>query len=155
MLNWCIIILLVFIDQLTKFMAVTYLKPIATHSFLEGVVKLTYVENTGVAFGMLKDMHYLIVPITVVVTVVCLWLMLKAKKENFIKLSYVFSVISAGAAGNILDKIFRGYVVDFIEFDFVEFPVFNFADICVSLGAVAFAILIIFTKDGEFFADKK
>ena len=45
--------------------------------------------------------------------------------------------------------------MDFIEFDFVEFPVFNFADICVSLGAAAFAILIIFTKDGEFFADKK
>ena len=155
MLNWCVIVLLVIIDQLTKMLAITYLKPITTQNFLDGVVNFTYVENTGVAFGMFKDMHYLIVPITIVVTCICLYFMLKAKKENYSKLSYVFGVISAGAIGNILDKIFRGFVVDFIEFDFVQFPVFNFADICVSLGAVAFAVLIIFTKDGEFFADKK
>lgn len=155
MFKWLLIVLLVIFDQITKFVAVSNLKPIGSCNFINNILNFTYVENTGVAFGMFKDMHYLIVPFTVIITAGCIYLMIKSGKEGFAKLSFVFATIISGAVGNIIDKITRGFVVDFIEFDFVDFPVFNVADIYVTLGAVFFAILIIFTKDGDFFADKK
>ena len=155
MANCFLILGLILIDQISKFFVTVYLKPVGSVAVLDRILNFTYVENTGIAFGMLKDMQFLVIPLTLVITAVLVYLMLKAGKRNMLKLNCSLAVIISGAVGNIIDKIFKGYVVDFIEFGFFDFPVFNFADICVTLGAIAFAAIIIFTEDGEFFADKK
>lgn len=154
-MEFIIILLTIFIDQITKYFSYNYLKAIQSFDIVKGLLSFTYVENTGVAFGMFKNVYFVLVPLTVLITVVCLYYMLKAKKHNCKLLSISLSLIVSGAVGNLIDRIIRGFVVDFIEVTFIEFPVFNFADICVVCGAILTVILVCFTKEGDIFDNKK
>jgi len=147
--------LFVIADRLTKHLAVRYLMPIGSAKVLDGIFNLTYVENSGVAFGMLQNMHYIIVPVNIAIVSLCIWLMLKAHKNNRKLFAFSLNLIIAGATGNIIDKILYGYVVDFLELAFIDFPVFNLADVFVCTGAVLAALIILFTKDGDLFDSKK
>lgn len=155
MINFLYLILFVISDRLTKYLAVKYLMPVGPAKVLDGIFNLTYVENRGVAFGLFQNMHFVIVPLNILIVVLCLVLMIKAIKSKKRLFAFSINLIISGAIGNIIDKICYGYVVDFLEFAFIDFPVFNLADILVCTGAFLTAIIILFTKDGDIFDNKK
>lgn len=140
--------ILVGIDQYTKFIALTKLKPIETMKFIDKILDFTFVENRGAAFGILQGKRWFFVIITVLVVAVIIYAFLKTPKEKeFILLRCSLVIILAGALGNFIDRFFRGYVIDFLEIKFIKWPVFNVADMLVVIGAVCLAIFIIFVKE--------
>ncbi len=154
-INGVVFLLILLADQLTKYAAVSYIKPVGSITALKGLLNFTYVENTGVAFGLFSKIPMLILPLIIVIFFMCVYVSFKAYRKGYRRISILLTAVAAGAAGNILDKIFRKFVVDFIEFSFFDFPVFNFADVVICVGITVFAILILFTKDGDFFENNK
>lgn len=147
---WILIgIIFVAADQFTKLWAVTALKGQASVPFIPKLLQFTYVENTGIAFGMLKGMHWLVIPVNFVIMAVCVWMASGYAKKNAKLAVIALCMIVSGAFGNMLDKIFKGYVVDFIETVFVEFPVFNVADILICCGAALLCIYVVFFDKEE------
>lgn len=136
-------LLSVIIDQVTKHFTLTNLKPIGTKEIIKGFFSLTYVENRGAAFGILQNARYVFIIATIIAVCAIIVYMLKFKPNNKILLASL-SLILSGAVGNMIDRIFRGYVVDMFEVTFIDYPVFNFADCCVVVGAILLAIYTIF-----------
>lgn len=111
-------------------------------SFL-GIFHFTLVHNTGGAFGLLGDATYFLAAFSVLISVVLIIMFIKHIDK--IKILHIISVaiICAGGIGNSIDRILNGYVIDFICFDFISFPVFNIADIGVTCGIVLLIIAMI------------
>lgn len=128
------IAVLVAIDQLTKYFVVTDLKPIGEKMLIPGFIQFNYVENTGAMMGMMSGKTTIMI-IAAVIALVVLFALLFTKKIKFGFLYCCIIAIISGGIGNIIDRVFRGYVVDFIEFLFVDFYVFNFADCLITVGA--------------------
>lgn len=130
------------VDLYTKALAVSRL---AGNSFpvIDNILNFTYVENTGAAFGMLKDGNvFLIISTVIILAAVIVYLTIKKPKAKAVKIAS--ALIIGGALGNLYDRIFRGFVVDFIDIRFINYPVFNIADCCVVCGAIIFAVWVIF-----------
>lgn len=144
-------VILIGLDQATKYMALVNLKPIGSMVVVDKFLDLTFVENRGVAFGMFSGQRWFILLLTGVITVVLVYYYMKLPKTReykFVRMSMV--LIFAGAIGNMIDRVYRGYVVDFFEFTFFQWPVFNVADIYVVIGVLILAFLILFViKDPE------
>ncbi len=137
--------ILIGLDQAAKYFALLNLKPIGSRVLVEGLMNLTFVENRGVAFGMFSGQRWFILLLTGVITVVLIYYYAKLPKTQEYKFVRVAMVlILSGAIGNMIDRVFRGYVVDFFEFGFIQFPVFNVADIFVVVGVFVLAFLILF-----------
>lgn len=142
-----IILLLVAIDQATKFFMISWLKPQGTVELIHGFIHFRYVENDGAAFSMLNNARWFFVIVAAVGATACIVALLNKKLKyvhpalNSPFLKTAFILIAAGGIGNMIDRVLRGTVVDFIEPTFVNFAVFNFADILVTCGA---AIIIIY-----------
>lgn len=148
-----IIAILVVIDQLSKVIAYNTLATNGNVSTIKNAVfSLYYVENTGISFSMLNSKMVLIIVITTIILACLLYVLIKTPKTMYyMPFSVVLSVIIAGAIGNLYDRIFRGYVIDFIMLEFINFPVFNFADIFVCVGLIILVILIFVRyKDKDF-----
>ena len=144
------VVALVLLDQGTKLWALGSLKPIHNMTVVDGFLDLTFVENRGVAFGMFSGQRWFILLLTGIVTVglIYFYKTLPRKKEyRPVRLSLI--LVLAGALGNIIDRMFRGYVVDFFEFTFFEWPVFNVADIYVVAGVILLAVMILFVIKEE------
>lgn len=138
-------VVLIGLDQATKYVALTNLKPIGSTVFIKGFLDFTFVENRGVAFGMFSGQRWFILLLTAVITVALLYYYNKLPRTKEYQLvRMVMLLIFSGAIGNMIDRIFRGYVVDFFEFSFFRFPVFNIADIYVVVGVCILAFLILF-----------
>ncbi|HBF66148.1 signal peptidase II [Anaerotignum propionicum] len=138
-------IILIGLDQATKYLALTNLKPIGSMVFMKGFLDFTFVENRGVAFGMFSGQRWFILLLTAVITVALLYYYNKLPRTKEYQLvRMVMILIFSGAIGNMIDRVFRGYVVDFFEFSFFRFPVFNVADIYVVVGVCILAFLILF-----------
>lgn len=142
-------VLLIGIDQITKLLTVKYLMPVDTITIIDGFFKLTYVENKGAAFGFLQGAKWLFVVIGIIIVAagaVYYKRLVKEKGGAVLRLSLI--LIGAGAIGNIIDRVFRGFVVDMLDFYIFgyNYPVFNFADICVCIGAVLLIISVFFSK---------
>ncbi len=138
-------VLLAVADQLFKLLTVVYLKPRGTRPVLDGFLELEYVENRGAAFSILQDRRWFFVSVTVILCVLIVFLMFRY--ENQSSFSWAASVlVLGGGLGNLTDRLWRGFVVDYIHFSF--FPaIFNFGDCCVTLGAVFFLIHVFFFAD--------
>lgn len=140
--------LLVGLDQLTKFLVLTSVKPVGAVPFIDGIIQFRYVENTGAAFSILSEKTWLLSIITGVMILIGLLYLFLGKSDS--KLQYISIVlVISGGIGNLVDRVFRGFVVDFIEYLFMEYAVFNFADILVTIGAVLLVISVLFVKDKE------
>ena len=126
------------LDQLTKWLAVVFLQPEgAAGSFhlWENVLHLTYVKNEGAAFGMLADHRWVFMVFsTVAIIGLSVYLFGFSKDTNWVKIS--LAMIVGGGVGNMIDRVWLGYVIDFLDFTLIDFPVFNVADSFVSVGAV-------------------
>jgi signal peptidase II len=107
--------LLVAADQISKYYAATYLAPIGTHNLIRGFFSLTYVENTGAAFGLMQGGRLFFIPLTVIVLIaVCFYYISLPKGGRGNKLMRAALVlVMAGAIGNFIDRVRNGYVVDF------------------------------------------
>lgn len=136
-------IISVIIDQITKYITLKSLKPIGSIEVLNGILSFTYVENRGAAFGILQNARWVFIIITVLAIAAIIGYVFKVKPTDKTLLASL-SLILSGAVGNMIDRIFRGFVVDMIEVTFIDYPVFNFADCCVVVGAILLAVYIIF-----------
>ena len=135
MIIWIgIIALTVILDQLTKYLTVQYLMPIKTFPIIEDVLHLTYVENPGAAFGMMKDARWLFMSVSTV-AIIGLLVYLFVKKTHSILENTALCFIIGGGIGNMIDRVALGYVVDMIDFRLINFAVFNVADSFVCVGA--------------------
>ncbi len=155
-----IILVCVGIDLLTKLLAINNLRDLADEiPVINKVFGLYYVENKGISFSMLSSKMALIIIITSIIMLILIYVMIRTPKTKyFMPFSIVLSVIVGGAAGNMIDRMFRGFVIDFIMLDFINFPIFNVADIFVCVGLFILVILIIFKykdKDFDFIIPKK
>ena len=143
-------VLLVAVDQITKYIALTQLKPIGSVTFIDGFMDFTFVENRGAAFGIFSGKTWLLLVISIIICAVLVWAMTKMPKtKEYRKLRVTFVLILSGAVGNIIDRALRGYVVDFFEFTFIKWPVFNMADIYVVVGTIVMAVIIMFFMKDE------
>lgn len=144
------IILLVILDQFTKYLAVTKLKGQASLPLIDGVLELQYLENKGAAFGMLQNKKALFVFMTIVMLFIVVYVLIKLpEKKKFIIWQVFLCLICAGGIGNMIDRVRLDYVVDFIYFSLIDFPIFNLADILVTIGTILFFIVILFCVKEE------
>lgn len=144
------ILFLVGLDQVTKQLAVQYLKNQEAIELIPGVFELTYLENTGAAFGIFRDKQWLFVGGSVIITAVILVFFIKLPKtKKYLPFFITMAVVLAGAIGNMIDRLAYGYVVDFFYFSLIDFPVFNVADIYITVGAAVFALLYILCPEEE------
>ena len=133
-------------DQLVKFLVRANIDLNTTVPFLPHVLDLTYVKNTGAAFSLFKDHTWLLTLISAVVAVVILAAMFRKILRHPVGMTCL-SVVLAGAVGNLIDRLFMGYVTDMFQTVFMEFAVFNVADICIVLGGIATCVYILFFYD--------
>ena len=137
--------ILVFFDQITKRLAVLNLKNQEPFILIKNVFQLCYLENRGAAFGILQGRRIFFLIITCIVLFVLAYCYVRAPyTKKFRILRVILVMVAAGAVGNFIDRFSRGYVVDFLYFNLINFPIFNMADIYVTCAAVLFAVLIIF-----------
>lgn len=136
MLATLIILLVIAIDQITKYFAITLLAPIRSYPIIEGVFELHFVRNRGAAWGMLANNRWVFMTISIVSIILMLIYLFFSNCSN--KLFTVsLSLIVGGGIGNMIDRLFYtdGAVVDFLYFKLIDFPVFNIADCAVTVGA--------------------
>lgn len=149
-----IAVALIIPDQITKQMAVKYLKDIDRIPIIKDVLYFLYVENRGAAFGVFQGAQYMFYLITVVVIAGILYVVYKTpvKDKHFYPVLIVAEFVFAGAIGNFIDRVSQQYVVDFIYFSPIDFPVFNVADIYVTCGCIIMVFLFLFYYKDEDFA---
>ncbi len=133
---------LVGVDQLLKYWAVVALAPVGTRPFIPGIMQLQYIENDGAAFNLFSGMQTFLVILTGLVLLAGAFILLFRRPKD--KLCYVSIVmIFSGGLGNWIDRVANGYVVDYFATLFIDFAVFNFADIlvCAGVGLLALAFI--------------
>ena len=151
-----IILVGIALDQLTKWLAVKFLMPIVTHPIIKNVLHLTYVENRGAAFGSFSDQRWVFMVISTVAIIALLIYLWKFRPDSILACS-ALSMIIGGGIGNMIDRVFLGYVVDFL--DFCAFPnlwvwVFNVADAFVCVGAGMLILYLVLEMVKDFKAEK-
>lgn len=116
------------------------------YAFSSNIIALNYVKNTGAAFSLLRDSREFLIIISVVALVLIFGYIIKHLKSISMKSIFFTSLLAAGIAGNLHERIVLGYVRDFFELKFVDFPVFNISDIFINIGVIALIILILIKK---------
>ena len=140
--------IILLLDQVSKILVKLKLKPLDNIDLVNNFFSLTYVENTGAAFGKFSGYRFLLIGITSCVIIFMLVYLVKNKNINqFLRTGMI--LVIAGAIGNLIDRIYMGYVVDFIHFHLKnkDLPVFNVADISVVIGTFILATSLIFSKE--------
>lgn len=154
-----VMILLLAFDQFTKYLAVSHLKDNPAYVLIDGVLELQYLENRGSAFGMLQNQKFFILFVGIVFMAVILFFLFKLpKQKKFCIVHILLSVIIAGGIGNMIDRLRFDYVVDFISFILINYPIFNVADIYIVVATIGLFILFLFVfkeKDLEFLSFKQ
>lgn len=146
------LVLLLIVDQTTKWIAAVHLKNSMPVEFIPKIIKFQYLENRGAAFGILQNSRLFFLTLTIIIALSTLYIISRIIYfPKFNMLLFTMVIFLAGAIGNFIDRLFKHYVVDFLEFDFIQFPIFNVADIYVTLSLMIFVILMFFVyKDKDF-----
>lgn len=139
--------ILIAIDQIIKAGVLKYLAPIDTKTIIPGILNFTYTENRGVAFGMFSGGRVVFVLLTIAILLAVVWMIEKSKFDEPL-FTLLLTMILGGAAGNLIDRIRLGFVVDFVHFNFFPY-IFNFADSCVVLGAIILGVYVSFFDKGN------
>ncbi len=141
---WAIIVAVLFVlDQITKTYVKTNLPLGQSNEVIKDFFYFTHVENTGAAFGILKNGRYFFIVLTIIISLVLIYIIVK-NKSAFLRLS--ISIVLGGALGNFMDRLLYGKVTDFFDFYIFgyDYPVFNVADACINIGTILLFIYIIF-----------
>lgn len=149
-----VIVFGVVLDQLTKFLATEFLKPVGDVPLIKGFLHLTYHTNRGMAFGLLENQRWIFITIsTIAILAFMLYLYLGYAEGTLY--SVAISLVISGGIGNMIDRVALGAVVDFINFEIIHFPVFNGADSFVCIGAGLLILAMIKDIKKEMQASKK
>ncbi|MBR4668499.1 MAG: signal peptidase II [Butyrivibrio sp.] len=147
-----LVALLIFIDQFTKHLAVVHLQDKPAYNIINGVLELNFLKNSGAAFGMLQDQKVFFILVASMILVIIAYVLIRLpddKKYDYMHILLV--LIASGAAGNMIDRVKQNYVVDFIYFVIINFPIFNVADIYVTVATFVFLFLFLFYyKENDF-----
>lgn len=155
------IITFVAFDQVTKYLAVTKLKDNDPFVILDGVFEFLYVENRGAAWGAFAGKLGMFIALTFIIIPLIIWTICRinqmieffGKKVNIKALRFLqinLVLLIAGAIGNLIDRMINGFVVDFIYFKLIDFPVFNIADCYITVATALFLIIsLFFFKNNE------
>lgn len=142
------------LDQISKFFVVKYIEYGTVVPCIEGLFHLTYVRNFGAAFSILQGHKWLFVLVFVVFVALVIWGIRKELLPFAQAEQWFLAAIMGGGLGNILDRLFRGFVVDMLAVDFIDFPVFNLADCFITCGAIGLLFHLIFLNK-NFWKDEK
>lgn len=149
LLSWfltlCVMACMFLLDQGCKYLAISKLRGKPPVRIISGILELDYVENTGMAFGLMTGRPFFLAAVSVVFIVAGLFILNRFLADRRMWPAAVcLTVILAGAAGNMYDRIFRGMVIDYISFVLIRFPVFNLADCFVVVGTLMLCVLLLF-----------
>ncbi len=155
-------ILLVALDQVSKYLARTHLADAPSVVIIKKLLSFTYVENRGAVWGLFQGKYNILAIVSVFIIIGVIYLLIRIPDtKRFLPLYITFLFILSGAIGNLIDRIAFNFVTDFIRFDFIDFPVFNIADIFVTVPAFVLVILLCFVYKEEelsflpFFSEKE
>lgn len=146
------LIILVAIDQVTKYAAVIKLKNEPAFNIIDGVLQFNYLENRGAAFGMLQNQKIFFVFIAVIFLSVIVYVLYKTPYDKKYRMLHILLILIAGGAiGNLIDRLRLDYVVDFIYIVLINFPIFNIADMYVTFATAILVIQVLFVyKENDF-----
>lgn len=144
---------LLLIDQATKYLARAEFMDGSSQTIIPKVLRLIYHENDGAAWGLFSGRASLLSFITLIASIVLVYFFFKLpSSKKYWPIRLIIIGIVAGAVGNnLLDRVIHGYVIDFIYFELIDFPVFNVADMYITVGTAFFALLILFKYKEEDF----
>lgn len=128
------------LDQIAKYYITLQIAPGAYVPMIPGVIHLTYVENTGAAFSFMSDMRWVLVAVSAVVIILIIVGMIKYRDKIDPIGKIALAAILGGAVSHLIDRAVLGYVVDFLEFEFVRFAVMDIADWFITIGGVVFCV---------------
>lgn len=145
---------IVALDQVIKYVIFNTVRVSGSIPVIKDVFYISYTENIGAAFGMMKNYRWVFITFTMVIIAYLLYLLItrKVKSRLFVAAA---CLIVAGGLGNLIDRIFRGFVIDYLDFRLINFALFNLADTAISIGTGLLCIYLIFfaeragQKDGE------
>ncbi|MCI8319864.1 MAG: signal peptidase II [Dorea sp.] len=133
------------LDQYTKHLAYARLKGQKPFVILDGIFELQYLENRGAAFGLFQNQQFFFLMSAAVISIVIVWFYIRVPmNRRFFPLRFCAVFLMAGAVGNCIDRTIRKFVVDFLYFKLIDFPIFNVADIYVTAAAFILAFLLVF-----------
>ncbi len=142
------IAVLVGADQLTKYLATSYLEHQPPVGW-DGVFVLQYSRNDGAAFGLFRDQTWILIGLTSLLVLAVLALLLSGRYRRSFMVNLSGVLVVAGGLGNLIDRIWHGYVIDFFYFEMINFPIFNVADVFVVCGAVLLLIYFLFVQKDD------
>lgn len=147
------------LDQFTKYLVTLHLKGQPALVLIDGVLELQYFENTGIAFSLFRNRKsFILITGFLVLAVILFFLFRIPRQKKYRSVHVLMSVLIAGALGNIVDRIRFDYVVDFISFVLIHYPIFNVADCYIVVSAILLFLLFMFfykEEDLEFLNLKK
>lgn len=140
---------IILFDQLVKYASLTQLAPLpgGTAPFIPGFIRFFYTENTGAAFSLFSGKTWILGIVSSVMAGVMIYLLYRYRSVKSWLFRVALCFIIGGAIGNVIDRFFRGFVVDMLEFEFVNFAIFNVADAFVCVGAVMLGVFLIWFWD--------
>lgn len=139
--------IIVLIDQVSKYLTQAYVDIGQQIEWIPGLLSITHIHNTGAAWSILEGQMWFFYIITVIVVVMIIYYMQQMKNEPLLKTGLAF--ILGGALGNFIDRLMHQYVIDMIQLDFIDFPIFNLADTALTIGVILLFIQYIFLDRQE------
>lgn len=139
--------IIVLIDQVSKYLTQAYVDLGQQIEWIPGLLSITHIHNTGAAWSILEGQMWFFYIVTVIVVVMIIYYMQQMKNEPLLKTGLAF--ILGGAVGNFIDRLMHQYVIDMIQLDFIDFPIFNLADTALTIGVILLFIQYIFLDRQE------
>lgn len=140
------------IDQLTKYLVTVMMQPNEVITIIPGLLNFNRIPpNSGAAFGMFSGQTWFLITVTCIIMVICVAMLIRKTFDSRL-MFWALCLVLGGGIGNLIDRVFRGgNVVDFMEFGFIDFPVFNVADIavCIGAGLILLYFILDFVKDAR------
>lgn len=135
-------IICIIIDRIIKMVCLSNLDIGDGISIIDNIFSITLVTNTGAAFSLFSsNILFLIILSFIVIGIIYFFFIKDQKLSNFMQITY--GILLGGIIGNLIDRIIYGYVIDYLNFSFINFPVFNFADICIVISIIILIINIL------------
>ena len=153
MLELIIIVVLLALDQISKYLVQLYLSPVGSSvPVIDGFLQLTNVHNTGAAWGMLEGFRWLFIPLTLIVAGALVFVIIRFHKKLSVFSRITLALLFAGAVGNFIDRVLLSFVRDFVDITpLFSFPVFNVADSALSIGCIMLVIDALLLKEKSLF----
>ncbi len=150
-LTFAVLFIIIVLDRVVKMLSVAFAAD-GSITLINGVLDFTFLKNTGAAFSILNKHTWILILLTVLFCAVLLYIIFSKKLSR--SLNIMLTCVLAGGLGNLYDRIVYGYVIDMFETKFINFPVFNVADIFITCGGIIFVILFLIEEYKKQKADK-